>query len=69
MPAAIAIRDDISPAELRYATGRKADRHVVCRLSAIANTLDGMSRERTAEQASRRFDIGWSATILAGLMV
>jgi transposase len=51
MPAAITIRDDISSAELRHVARRKTDRRVVCRLLAIANALDGMSRERAAEQA------------------
>ena len=51
MPAAIAIRDDISSAELRHAARREVDSRVVCRLFAIANALDGMSRERAAEQA------------------
>ena len=51
MPAAITIRDDISSAELRHAARRETDRRVVCRLLAIANAPDGMSRERAAEQA------------------
>ena len=51
MPAALMIRDDISAEELRRTARLEANSRVACRLLAIANALDGMSRERAAEQA------------------
>ena len=51
MPAALVIRDDISAEELRRTARLEANGRVACRLLAIANALDGMSRERAAEQA------------------
>jgi hypothetical protein len=47
----LAIREDISSSELRRETRLEIDSRVVCRLLAIANDLDGMSRERAAKQA------------------
>jgi len=73
MPAAIAIRDDMSSAELRHAARREADSRVACRLLAIANALDGMSRERAAEQtgmdrqALRDWVIRYNAEGIEGL--
>lgn len=51
MPAPLAIRGDISSADLRREARRESDSRVVCRLLAIANALDGMSREQSARQA------------------
>lgn len=51
MPAALVIRDDTSSEELRRTARLEANGRVACRLLAIANALDGMSRERAAEQA------------------
>ena len=54
MPAALVIRNDISAEELRRTARLEANGRVACRLLAIANALDGMSRERAAEQAGSR---------------
>ena len=51
MPAPLVIREDISSAALRREARRERDSRVVCRLLAIANALDGMSREQAAKQA------------------
>ena len=51
MAAALVIRDGISAEELRRTARLEANGRVACRLLAIANALDGMSRERAAEQA------------------
>ena len=51
MPAALVNRDDISAEELRRAARLEVNGRVACRLLAIANSLDGMSREGAAEQA------------------
>jgi transposase len=51
MGAALPIRGDIPAAELRRLARREGDGRVACRLLALANALDGMSRERAAKQA------------------
>ena len=51
MGAALPIRDDIPAAELRRLARLEGDGRVACRLLALANALDGMSRARAAEQA------------------
>lgn len=50
MPA-LAIRDDISPEELRRQARRARDGRVNARLLAIANALDGMDRATAARLA------------------
>jgi transposase len=45
------IRGDLLPEELRRLARREVDRRVVRRLLAIANALDGMSREMAARAA------------------
>ena len=50
MPA-LAIRDDISPEELRRQARRVHDGRVSARLLAIANALDGMDRATAARLA------------------
>jgi len=73
VPAARPIRDDISAAELRRAARRETDGRVACRLLAIANAVDGLSRERAAKQAGidrqalRDWVIRYNAEGLAGL--
>jgi putative transposase len=51
MGAALPVRGDIPAAELRRLARREGDGRVACRLLALANALDGMSRERAAKQA------------------
>lgn len=51
MGSALAIRDDVPVAELRRLARREEDGRVACRLLALANALDGMSRALAAEQA------------------
>ena len=51
MGAALPVRGDIPAAELRRLARFEADGRVACRLLALANALDGMSRERAAKQA------------------
>lgn len=69
MPTAITIRNDISSAELRHAARREADRRVVCWLLAIANALDGMSREQAGMdcQALRDWVILYNTDGIDGL--
>jgi transposase len=50
MPA-LAIRRDLSAAELRRLGRREPDRRAAMRLSAIANALDGLSRAEAARLA------------------
>ena len=45
------IKEDVSPAELRRLARREGDGRVGRRLLAIANALDGMSREMAARAA------------------
>ena len=51
MGAALPIRGDVPSEELRRLARLEADGRVACRLLALANALDGMSRERAARQA------------------
>jgi hypothetical protein len=51
MGAAVAIRADIEAAELRRLARRDRDGRVAARLIALANVLDGMSREAAARAA------------------
>ena len=51
MGAALPVRGDISAEELRRLARFEADGRVACRLLALGNALDGMSRERAARQA------------------
>jgi transposase len=51
MGAALPVRGDIPAAELRRLARLEGDGRVACRLLALANALDGMSRERAAQQA------------------
>jgi len=73
VPAAIPIREDMSSGELRRVARRETDGRVACRLLAIANALDGLSRERAAKQAGidrqalRDWVIRFNAEGIAGL--
>ena len=51
MGSALAIRDDIPAAELRRLARLEDDGRIACRLIALANSLEGMSRAGAAEQA------------------
>ncbi len=51
MGSALAICDDISAEKLRRLARLEADGRITCRMLALANALDGMSRELAAEQA------------------
>jgi putative transposase len=51
MGAALAVRGDIATEELRRLARLEDDGRVACRLLALANALDGMSREQAAKQA------------------
>jgi transposase len=51
MGAAVAIRMDIEASELRRLARREADGRVTSRLLALANVLDGMSRDAAARAA------------------
>lgn len=51
MGAAILIRTDIAAEELRRLARQERNGRVACRLLALANVLDGMSREDAARQA------------------
>ena len=51
MGAALSIRGDMPAEELRRLARLERDGRVACRLLALGNALDGMSRERAARQA------------------
>jgi transposase len=51
MGAPLAIRDDLPAATLRRLARRETNGRVACRLLALANVLDGMSREEAAGRA------------------
>jgi transposase len=51
MGAALAIRTDVPAEELRRLARLEADGRVACRLLALANALDGMSRAEAARHA------------------
>jgi transposase len=73
MGAATLIRDEIPADELRQLARQESDGRVACRLLALANALDGMSRERAARQAGmdrqtlRDWVIRFNAESVAGL--
>jgi hypothetical protein len=48
MGAPVAIRTDVRPGRLRRLARQETDGRVACRLLALANVLDGMSREAAA---------------------
>ena len=48
MGAALAIRSDIEAEELRRLARLKGEGRIACRLLALANVLDGLSREAAA---------------------
>ena len=50
---AVAIRDDISPQELRRRARREGDGRVAARLFAIANALEGMDRQTLRDWVHR----------------
>jgi transposase len=51
MGSALAIRDDMPADELRRLARLETDGRVACRLLALANAVDGMSREEAAKRA------------------
>lgn len=51
MGAPVPIRQDLPAEELRRLARLEANGRVACRMLALANALDGMSRERAARQA------------------
>jgi hypothetical protein len=51
MGSALAIRDDLPASGLRQLARVEDDGRVACRLLALANALDGMSRAAAARQA------------------
>jgi transposase len=51
MPAALPIRDDLSPQELRALARRERDGRVGARLHALAHALEGRSRAEAARLA------------------
>ena len=73
MGAALPVLGDIPAAELRRLARLEADGRVACRLLALANALDGMSREQAAKQAGmdrqtlRDWVIRFNAEGVAGL--
>jgi transposase len=73
MGAALPIRGDVASEELRRLARLAVDGRVACRLIALANALDGMSRDRAAKQAGidrqtlRDWVIRFNAEGVAGL--
>jgi putative transposase len=73
MGAALAIRDDLEPQELRRRARREPDRRAALRMLAIANALEGLSRAEAARlagmerQALRDAVVRYNAEGLAGL--
>jgi putative transposase len=67
------IRDDLSADQLRRSARRERDRSAACRMYAIANALEGMSRAEAARlagmerQALRDAVLRYNAEGLAGL--
>ena len=70
---ALAIREDVSAAELRRLARREKDRRAAARMYAIANALEGMSRAEAARlagmerQALRDAVVRYNAEGFAGL--
>ena len=73
MGAALAIRDDLPPEELRRRARREPNRRAALRMLAIANALEGLSRAEAARlagmerQALRDAVVRYNAEGLAGL--
>jgi transposase len=73
MGARLALREDIPADELRRLARQESNGRVACRLIALANALDGMSREQAARQAGmdrqtlRDWVIRFNAEGVAGL--
>lgn len=73
MGAAVTIRTDMEARELRQLARRERDGRVAARLIALANVLDGMSREAAARSAGmdrqtlRDWVIRFNADGVAGL--
>jgi transposase len=73
MGAALAIRDDLTPAALRRRARHEPNRRAALRALAIANALEGMSRAEAARlagmerQALRDAVVRYNAEGLAGL--
>jgi transposase len=73
MGAALVIRDDLAPRELRRRARHEPNRRAALRLLAIANALEGMSRAEAARlagmerQALRDAVVRYNAEGLAGL--
>src|SRR3954454_12125402 len=69
----LSIRSDLSAAELRRLARREPDRAAACRMMAIANALEGMSRAEAARlagmerQALRDAVVRYNAEGVAGL--
>jgi len=51
MGARLTLREDIPAEDLRRLARQESDGRVACRLLAVANALDGMTRGRAARQA------------------
>lgn len=73
MGAALAIRDDLTPDELRRQARRESNRRAALRMLALANALEGLSRAEAARlagmerQALRDAVVRYNAEGLAGL--
>ena len=73
MAIALAVRDDLPAAELRRRARLEKDGRVACRMLALANALDGMSRAEAAtrvgldRQALRDWVIRYNAEGVEGL--
>jgi transposase len=73
MAIALGVRDDLPAAELRRRARLEQEARVACRMLALANALDGMSRAEAAmragldRQALRDWVIRYNAEGLAGL--
>ena len=73
MGTGLAIRGDVSPEEFRRLARLEANGRVACRILALANALDGMSREQAARRAGmdrqtlRDWVIRFNAEGVAGL--
>jgi transposase len=73
MGAALAIRDDLEPQELRRRARREPSRRAALRMLAVANALEGMTRAEAARpaglerQALRDAVVRHNAEGLAGL--
>lgn len=67
MGAALAIRDDLTPAALRRRARHEPNRRAALRMLAIATALEGVSRAEAARLAGmERQALRWSATTRKG---